>query len=137
MIKDLFIHPFKQRTVAYYLGLGAAALAVIGAIVYAITDFGDKSFSETAFVVMLVGGLAYAGVMFTEFEFMTLIPSAMYVLGFAFALNAMLPPLSDVWNGVSFIGGNAFVGLAFTIVFAVAAILGIVTAFMELGRKKA
>ena len=47
MIKDLFIHPFKQRTVAYYLGLGAAALAVIGAIVYAITDFGDKSFSAT------------------------------------------------------------------------------------------
>lgn len=135
MSKNLFIHPFKQRTVAYYLGFGAAALAVIGAVIYAIVDFGDKSFSTAAFVIMLIGGLSFALVMFIDISALVLIPSVMYILGFAFALNAELPPLSDVWNGVNFVGGNAYVGLAFTIIFAVCAIAAIVSCFMNQRKK--
>lgn len=136
MNKNVFIHPFKQRTIAYYIGLGVAALAVLGAVIYAAVDFGDKSFSTTAFVIMLIGGLSFALVMFIDISALVLIPSVMYVLGFAFALNAALPPLSDVWNGVNFVGGNAYAGLAFTIIFAVSAISSIVIAFMNQGRRK-
>ena len=135
MNNGIIIHPFKERTVGYYIGFAAAVLAVLGAVVYAIVDFGDKSFSLAAFVIMLVGGLSFAGVMLVNIPPLAIIPAIMYVLGFALALNAALPPLSDVWNGVNFIGGNAYAGLAFTIIFAVSAITGIVAAFMNQGKK--
>ena len=135
MISNIFIHPFKNRTVTYYIGLGAAALSVVGAIAYAAADFGDKSFSTAAVVLMLLGGISFAVVMFTGFAFAPIIPTALYILGFALALNATLPPLSDVWNGVNFIGGDAFTGLTFTIIFAVCAVIAIAVCFTDQGRK--
>lgn len=134
-MNNFFIHPFKNRTVTYYIGLGVAALSVIGAVAYIAADFGDKSFSTAAFVLMLIGGLSFAVVMFTGFAFAPIIPTVLYILGFALALNAALPPLSDVWNGVNFIGGDAFTGLTFTIIFAVCAVIAIAVCFTEQGRK--
>ena len=49
---------------------------------------------------------------------------------FAFALRVALPSLSDVWNGVNFIGGNAALGVTFTAIYLVSAILGLVSSFM-------
>lgn len=124
-------NPFKDRTIGFWIGLGTAALAIISSVLYIAVDFGDKSFSIQAFVVMLIGGLSFALVMFTNFKTAALIPAVLYVIGFAFALDYTLPPLSDVWNGVNFIGGNATAGLSFTIIFLVCTVLSIVSNFMK------
>lgn len=131
-MKEYFnVNPFKDRSVGFWLGLAAAAVAIISSVLYIAVDFGDKSFSIQAFIIMLLGGLSFALVMFTNFKTATLVPSILYVVGFAYALDYTLPPLSDVWNGVNFIGGNAAAGLSFTIAFLVCAILSIVSTFME------
>lgn len=124
-------NPFKDRTIGFWIGLGAAALAIVSSILFIALDYGDKSFSVQAFALMLVGGLTYAAVMFTNFKTVALIPAIFYVIGFGYSLDYTLPPLSDVWNGVNFIGGNAFMGLAFCIIFLICTILGIVTNFMN------
>lgn len=131
MFKNIIVHPFKQRTVGYYLGLAAAVLAIISSILLVAVDYGDKSCSMIGFALMLVGGISFVAVMFLDIKILTVIPGIFYVMGFAFELDATLPPLSDVWNGVNFIGGNAYAGLAFTIIFFISAVLSIVSNFME------
>lgn len=44
-------------------------------------------------------------------------------------LRVAVPSLSDVWNHVNFIGGNAFLGMTFAGVYLVAAILGVIVCF--------
>lgn len=51
--------------------------------------------------------------------------------GFALTVNAALPSISDVWNGVNFIGGNATLGIIFSVTFFVAAVAGIISCFMK------
>lgn len=136
VIDRLFIKaPFKSRPVAFWIGLGAAALAIVSAIMLIALDYGDKTFSMDAFVCMLIGGIMFAAVVFIDMKLLPVIPGILYILGFAFELDATLPPLSDVWNGVNFIGGNAMMGLTFTIIFAVCALISIVVCFMNQGRK--
>ncbi len=131
MLKNLIVHPFKNRTVGYWLNLSAAAIAILSAILLVAVDSGDKTCSMSAFAMMLVGGLLFTAVMFVNIDILPVIPGIFYIAGFALELTATLPSLSDVWNGVNFIGGNAYTGLAFTILFAVSVILSIVANFMN------
>ncbi len=80
---------------------------------------------------MIVGALSFLLVAFFDFKFLTLIPCLLYIAGFCLSLQATLPSLSDVWNGVNFIGGNGLVSLPFTVCFGVSAILSIVSCFMK------
>lgn len=131
MLKKLLVHPFKDRTIGYYLNLAAAALAIVSAILLVAIDSGDRTCSWAASALMLAGGFSFVAVMFINIDILPVIPGIFYVLGFALELTATLPSLSDVWNGVNFIGGNAFAGLAFTILFAVSVVLAIVANFMN------
>ncbi|MCH5351833.1 MAG: hypothetical protein J1F39_07700 [Clostridiales bacterium] len=132
-MKYLNKYPFKDRTVGFWIGLGVAALAIISAILYIALCNSDKYFSTLVFVMMLVGGLTYATVMFTNFKIAALIPVVFYIIGFGFAIDFTLPPLSDVWNGVVFnsVGSNPIMLLTFSIIFLVCAIVGIATNFMN------
>ena len=131
MFKKFLVHPFKDRTLAYYLGFAAALFAIISSVLLMALDGGDKTCSVSAFVLMLVGGFTFVGTMFLNSELLPFIPVVLYIAGFACELDATLPSLSDVWNGVNFIGGNAYMGLAFTCIFALCAIMGIVSNFMK------
>lgn len=126
-------NPFKERTIGFWIGLVAAAIAIISAIIYIAMCNADKFFSPVAFAMMLVGGLSFAAVMFTNFRTAVIIPGIFYVIGFGYALDFTLPPLSDVWNNVVFtsIGSKPMMLLAFSIIFFVCALLGIVTNFMK------
>lgn len=131
-VKKYLTSPLKNRTIGYWLGLVAAVLAIVSAIAFIAVDYSDeKTFSLTAFIIMLVGGCSFLLVAFTKFQFAPIVPCALYIAGFSLELQATLPSLSDVWNGVNFIGGNGITGLVFTILFAVSAILSIVSNFME------
>ena len=87
-MKEYFnVNPFKDRSIVFWLGVAAAAIAIISSVLYIAIDFGDKSFSIQAFVIMLVGGLSFALVMFTNFKTATVISAILYVVGLAFALD--------------------------------------------------
>lgn len=131
MIKDLFKNAFKDRTVGFYVTLSAAIIAFIGTLLYLITDGTDRTFSLGAFLFLLIGAISVALTVFTDLKFAPVIPSVLYTAGLAMCLRVVLPSLSDVWNGVHFIGGNAVLGTIFAAIFLVADVCSITACFME------
>ena len=142
-MKDLF----KNKALGFYMGLAAAAIAVIGSVLYLALDVSDRTFTWLSFCLMLAGGLVWIACFIVLpilkldeklpwVEILApLVCTLLYVMGFAFTLNAALPSLSDVWNNVNFIGGNAAMGVAFSAVFLVAAVAGIVECFLAHSKK--
>lgn len=128
-MKKIFDKFFKDKTIIYLVGLLFSFVALISSILYIALDGGDKSYSGTSFILMLVGSLLFIPTLFVKFDILSIIPGLLYVFGFGEALRATLPPLSDVWNGVNFIGGNAFMGLTFTIIFFICMVVQIVVVF--------
>lgn len=126
---------FKDRTVGFYVGLAGAALALVADILFVIIDHADRTFSMIAFVLVLIGSLLYAARLVKDFKFMPMLSGVTFAVGFAVELYTVLPSLSDVWNHVNFIGGNAAVGTTFTVIFLVAAICSIVACFTD-GKKE-
>lgn len=125
---------FKNRTIGFYLSLCAALLAIISAILYISLDFSDKTFSLFGFIFALLGALSIVLLFFVRKDYLAFIPTLLYSVAFAFVLRYTLPSLSDVWNGVNFIGGNAFLGLAFSIVFLILSVIGIITSFIGINK---
>lgn len=62
-----------------------------------------------------------------------LVPTAFYAAAFGLVLRVAVPSLSDVWNHVNFIGGNAALGMTFAGVYFVCAILGCISCFLGMG----
>ncbi len=126
MIKGML----KDRKAGFYISLVGCAIALIGSILYIALDIGDKTFSIYAFILGLISALSFALVLFVRNDILEVVPTILASGAFAFALRVALPSLSDVWNGVNFIGGNAALGVTFTAIYLVSAILGVVSSFM-------
>ena len=128
-MKKVFTKYIADKTIIYLIGLVFALIALISSILYIAIDGGDKSYSTISFVLMLVGSILFIPTIFLKYDILSIIPGLLFAFGFGEALRATLPPLSDVWNGVNFIGGNAFCGLAFTIIFFICMVVQIVVVF--------
>lgn len=125
---------FKNRSLGFYLALGTACLALVSAVLYIALDFSDKTFTLFGFIFALIGALSFILLFFIRKDYLTFVPTVLYSVAFAFVLRYTLPSLSDVWNGVNFIGGNAFLGLAFSIAFLLTALISIVTSFIGVNK---
>lgn len=125
---------FKDRSVGFYIAMGVALLALIVDILYVALDHADtaRTFSWVGFALILVAFFSNALVIFTPFLFVPIVPSLLYSVGFGVILKACLPSISDIWNGVNFIGGNGELGIVFSALFGVIAILGVVTCFLDM-----
>lgn len=136
--KSELLFCFKQkRTVVYYLGIAIALFAILSGLSYYFYDYGDKTFADEAVVLMVLGGVLYLLlVTLLPFQFVPMIPAILYTAAFGYALTATLPSLSDVWNGVNFIGGFAFMGLFYTIRFFLCAVFSIVSCFFSYRKPK-
>lgn len=100
-------------------------------------DAMKKAGNPEAVVLSVLGGVLYLLlVSFLPFKFVPMIPAILYTAAFGYALQATLPPLSDVWNGVHFIGGFAYMGLFYTIRFFVCAVASIVSCFFSYYKPK-
>lgn len=127
----MFKNVFKDRTVGFYIGFCSAIVALVADVLFIAFDVSDRTFSVAAFVLMLLGALSIALAALTDLEFAPLLPAGCFIAGFALTLNAALPSLSDVWNGVSFIGGNAVLGMVFSAVFFLCAAASVTACFMK------
>ena len=111
--------PLEGRNIGFYLLLAAALAALAGAILYLVLDGEDRTFALPAFILALAGAVSTP-----------LLPTALYAASAALVLRVALPSLSDVWNKVNFIGGNAALGMTFAGVFLFCALLGVAVCFM-------
>lgn len=130
---------FKGRTVGWYLMAATVVIAFVSLLFYAIHSpsnlkTGGESAFDAVFLVFIIFGFAAAvadlilNIKYVDF----LAPVAATFFGVAFGIMVadMLPTASDVWNKLTFIGGD-FVGyLAYTILSGITAVAAIVATFL-------
>ncbi|MCX4313585.1 MAG: hypothetical protein OSJ83_06995 [Clostridia bacterium] len=124
----------KNKTVGFWLGFGASLALLITDIIFIAVDFSDRTFSAVTFALILVGAAAEIAYFFLDFGFLDFIPLvACLCFGVALGmhLNLGLATLSDVWNGVNFIGGDPKAAIGFGIVFILGTIVTAISCFMR------
>lgn len=97
----------KKKTFAFYIGIIPMVLA-IATIVYGLMT---RGFIGETFPLSIVVALILAvivGVITALFpaEWLPIVRSMAYSLGFGMVVKAGAPTLSDYFNGVNFMGGN-------------------------------
>lgn len=112
-----------------WLLMTAGALAVVGSVCYILLDRKDITFSWYAVGFALMGAISTLAVCRFDKEFLLLITSGLYSVAFGFALRVAIPSLSDIWNHVNFIGGNALMGSVFSGIYLVCALLSVIACF--------
>lgn len=108
----------------------AGAAALIGSVLYVVLDGSDRTFSLVGFIIGLAGAASTALALLTDIRFAPFVPAALYSAACALVLRVAVPSLSDVWNKVNFIGGNAALGMTFAGIYLLAAILGCAACFL-------
>lgn len=119
----------KKWNAGRLLLAAAACVAILGSLLYYLLDGSDKTFSWIGLVFALAGAVSSLAA-FTSFPLAAYFPTALYAASFGFVLRVAIPSLSDVWNKVNFIGGNALLGMIFTGVYLVCTILSICACFI-------
>ena len=112
----------------------AALIAVIGSVLYVLLDGTDKTFTWIGFGLALLGAFGTV-ISFTQFQLAPFAPAVLYAAALGFVLRVAIPSLSDVWNKVNFIGGNAVMGITFSCVYLVCALLAVWACFVGTDRK--
>lgn len=129
----------KNKTVGFWLGLGAACAMLVADILLIALDYGDITFSAITFSLIIVGAAIEIAYCFLDYKFLDFMP-LLACACFGIALGAHwylgLESLSDLWNGVNFIGGNQQAALGFGIVFAIGTVASIVSCFMNQKKNK-
>ena len=113
--------------------LVAGAAALIGSILYIVLDGSDRTFHMVGFLLGIAGAVCTLLPVLTHCKAAPLVPTAFYAAAFGLVLRVAVPSLSDVWNHVNFIGGNAALGMAFAGVYFVCATLGCISCFLGMG----
>lgn len=108
--------------------LAAAVVAVVGSVFYLVLDGADKTFTWLGFGFALAGA-ASTVLCLTRFKLAPFVTASMYCAAFGLVLRVAIPSLSDVWNKVNFIGGNAAMGMVFSGVYLLCAVLAVVSCF--------
>lgn len=128
---------FKDRTIAFYIGLGAAAAALIADILYIGLDYGDVTFSIATFAFVLIGALSEIAVVLLGWDFLILIPVVLCSIGFGIFVYTVIPSITDLFTQVNFYGGNQTLAIAFFVIFLITTLCSIVTVFFNQKSNKA
>ena len=121
----------KKRTVAAYLSFLPALLA-IAAVIYgeSTLGFNDGTFA-LPIVIALASGVALTVVTFLAgWDFLPILTTAAYALGFGLTVSKAAPTLSDYFNGVNFMGGNLENCVVYIILTGLALVISMVLLFL-------
>lgn len=98
----------KKRGLYYFFLLVASVLAlvtvILGATQKAMTT--NYNFSLPLIVVMVVGIIVVVINLFLDLDFLPLLASVLYSVGFGMIIDQGLPVIVDKINNISFQGGN-------------------------------
>ena len=124
----------EKKTKKFPLGMLTAIFMLIADVLYIALDGSDRTFSMLTFGLILAGALVQllSAVLPKKIAFaMPIISVACYGVGFAQCLSLGLETLSDVWNQVTFVGGNATMAVLFIALFFVGTFTSIVASFTQ------
>ena len=134
----------KNRKIGFWLAFAGGAVALCGSVAYLIayaltadpvTGEWDRVFKWLVFGLAAAGGaVGIAGELF-RMPFTPICASACVSVALAAHLVETAYPLADVLTRVPFFGGNPVLAIVFAVIFAVAALLTVVAAFMEHNKK--
>lgn len=122
---------FSNRTIGFWIGLAASVLMLVGDVVFIIADGADRTFSFITFGLILGGVACQALVVLLDWKVMPLLCAVCFGAALSYHLFLGLPTLSDVVNGVNYIGGNPTAVVAFGGVFAAGTLLTLCASFMN------
>lgn len=122
---------FSDRTAGFWVGVTGAAIIFVSCVVFMATDISDRTFSWVTTLLLLAGCAFQLVNIFTNLRIAPLGASVLFGVGTAVHLYVGLPTLSDIWNGVNFIGGNPTAVIVFGALFAAGMVLSMVSCFME------
>lgn len=120
----------KYRSKGFYLELIAGGIGLLLSVYYGVQSRIDGAFDLLFLLLSLGGVLAVLLHCFFRLDFLTLLAGVCFGVAFGVMVHDMLPTLSDVWNNVTFIGGNLQAYLLYTIGSFVAALLSVLSCFM-------
>lgn len=118
---------FSNRKISFYIWAAAILLALGGGIYYVIQSNADSCFDIKYFIALAAGIILFCAGAFTRKDFFIMLTAAAESAALGFMVYDMLPTLSDVWNGVDFIGGNL---TAYIIYTAITFIITTVTVYV-------
>lgn len=122
---------FKDRTIGFWIGFMAACFMLVADVAFIIYDYGDRTFSFITFSLIVLGVLGEGLVVLKNYSFAPLIPSICFGVALSMHFYLGFPTLSDVVNGVNFIGGNPQAVLIFGIAFVLGTIATLISCFMK------
>lgn len=107
----------KNRTVGSYCGLTGAAVSIIGAILLAILDYGDATFTWLTFGLCLGGGIVGLGSLLTDFALLPFTSAILIAVGMSNHLANGAYSLMNIALGSTFYDGNEWMVIGFFAVF--------------------
>lgn len=122
---------FKNRTIGFWIGLSSSIIMLISSIAFIIYDYGDRTYSHFTVLLIILGVLFELAIVFKNNIFLPMLPSIFFGAALSIHLYLGLPTLSDIVNGVNFIGGNASAVIIFGGLFIVGTIGALVSSFMK------
>ncbi|MCM3172002.1 MULTISPECIES: hypothetical protein [Paenibacillus] len=122
---------FKDRTLGFWIGFMAASLMLVANIVFLIVNHGDRTFSFITFGLIIAGVLGELLVLLKNYFFAPILPAIAFGVALSMHFYLGFPTLSDVVNGVNFIGGNPQAVLVFGITFTIGTIAALISCFMK------
>ncbi|NOU82725.1 hypothetical protein GC101_28075 [Paenibacillus sp. LMG 31459] len=127
---------FKDRTLGFWIGFLASCLMLAANIAFIIFDYGDRTFSFITFGLILAGVAGELLVWIKSYYIAPLLPAVCYGVALSWHLYLGFPTLSDVVNGVNFIGGNPQAVIIFGIAFALGTAGAMISSFMKQSRSE-
>lgn len=122
---------FRKKATGFYLGILAAVAAVGLDVAYFALDYGDKTFSMAAFLLVLSAAVTQCVIVFLDWEVLPVFPPILMGAAVGMHLYQSFPSISDLINKIVFIGGNSKLAVAFAIYFALAGVLFVIASFMK------
>lgn len=95
-----FLNFFKGKPLSFYCGLGAGVVGIVDAIIYITYSTSVGHYDSLIFVLLLLGGLSCAGMVFTKFKFMPIIPAIIFSAAFGFYANDRLIMFEEMINNI-------------------------------------
>ena len=132
------IDTFKNRAIGFWLGFGAAVLALVAAIAYLILFLAlstvaeaERNYSAVTFVMLLLGSIGGIAIIFFKHPLLNLLPVIFLSIGAGIHLYTAIPSITDLFTGVNFYGGNQTYGIAFIIITMICAALSVLSCFLS------
>lgn len=122
---------FKNRTIGFWIQFAASVIMFAGAIAFYAVDYGDRTFSWITCLLIFAGVIFEAAAVCTNYDAAPLLNAVCFGVALAYHLYIGLPTLSDILNGVNFIGGNADAVIIFSIVFFIGMAGSVAGCFMK------